>query len=282
MEVVIITGLSGAGKTQAIICMEDLGYYCIDNMPPALIQNFIDLAATGRRNLEKVAFVIDIRGGEFFEDLQNGLKDLRKNGLPYKIIFLEAKDEVLIRRYHETRRAHPLAEGGNAKVGIERERESLEDLRQIANCIIDTSNMKAAKLREEIKKVFTDDESESNFTINIESFGYKNGIPLEVDMIFDLRFIPNPFYMSSLKTLTGNNQKVRSYVMKHPESIMFLEQVVDLINKLIPSYIKEGKYHLNIGFGCTGGQHRSVTLANEFAEIMKAQGTRITLEHRDL
>lgn len=283
MEVVIVTGLSGAGKSQGIICLEDLGYYCVDNMPPALIKSFLKLAINENSSIEKVAFVIDIRGGDFFVDLKKCLHEIKLCGVDYKVLFLEASDEVLIRRFKETRRVHPLSNSGSAIEGLKKERILLQEIREMADYVIDTSNMKAAMLREEIKKIFTTEGSDHNsFTVNIESFGFKNGIPLEADMVFDMRFIPNPFYITSLKSLTGNNKKVRDFIMKQPESILFFESIHRLINGIIPSYIREGKYSLNVAFGCTGGQHRSVAMANEFAQIFKKEGKRITLEHRDL
>lgn len=282
MEVVIVTGLSGAGKSQGIICLEDLGYYCVDNMPPALIQSFLKLAINENSSIEKVAFVIDIRGGNFFADIKKSLDEMKQSEVDYKVLFLEASDEVLIRRFKETRRVHPLSTSGSAIDGLKKERILLDEIREIADYVIDTSNMKASKLREEIKKIFMEESDLSSFTINIESFGFKNGIPLEADMVFDMRFIPNPFYITSLKSLTGNNKKVRDFVMKQPETIQFFEAIHTLINGIIPSYIKEGKYSLNLAFGCTGGQHRSVTMANEFAQVFKKEGKRITLEHRDL
>lgn len=282
MEVVIVTGLSGAGKSQGIMCFEDLGYYCIDNMPPALIRNFLELAATGNKEIEKVAFVIDSRGGSFFGDLKKCLGEIRAMAVSYKVLFLEASDEALIRRFKETRRAHPLSSGGSAREGIRRERELLEEIRRSADYVIDTSNMKAARLREEILRIFTTSGEAGSFTVNITSFGYKKGIPMEADMVFDMRFIPNPFYVASLKKLTGNSKKVRDYVMKHEESQVFFRHVRELVEGLIPLYMREGKYSLNLAFGCTGGQHRSVTMANEFADVFRAEGRRITLEHRDL
>lgn len=281
MEVVIVTGLSGAGKSQAVNCLEDLSYYCIDNMPPLLIRSFISLALGQDRAIDKAAFVIDIRGGEFFDDVKPCLKELKDRGVDYKILFLEASDEVLIRRFNETRRKHPLSEGGEAVTGIIKERTILEELRSIADFVIDTSNMKAAKLREEIKNIFYGGE-EAEFTINILSFGYKHGIPLEADMVLDMRFIPNPFYVPSLKKLTGNSKKIQEYVLKFPESQKFIKDVGEMIRGMISGYVREGKYHLNLAFGCTGGQHRSVTMANYFAKKFKAEGLIITIEHRDL
>lgn len=284
MKVIIVTGLSGAGKSQAMNCLEDMGYYCIDNMPPALIKNFLNLAGTGKgSSIEKAALVIDVRGGEFFADAKASLEDLAKSNLDYKMIFLEASKEVLIRRYNETRRMHPLSETGSVQEGIEKETELLSEIRKMADFVIDTSNMKTARLREEIKNIINNEgEDENNFIINIKSFGYKYGIPLDSDLVFDMRFIPNPFYIASLKNLSGNNKKVQDFVMRHEESQNFLETVYNLVSNLIPFYAKEGKYHLNLSFGCTGGHHRSVTIANRFAEKAKTENKRITIEHRDL
>jgi len=282
MEVIIVTGLSGAGKSQAINCMEDLGYYCIDNMPPALIRNFMDLIMRDKVTIEKAAFTIDIRGGEFFDDLKSSLDELKNAGMEFKVMFLEASNEVLIRRFNETRRTHPLACAGNTLEGIEKERERLLEIRKVSDYIIDTSNMKAAQLSEEIKKLLLSEEDNPGFTISIQSFGYKHGIPLDADMVFDMRFIPNPYYLKSMRKLTGNSEKVSNYVLKFPETQEFLQTVHDLIEKLIPYYIREGKFHLVLGIGCTGGQHRSVAVANELSRQFLEEGKRVITVHRDL
>lgn len=282
MDIIIVTGLSGAGKSQAINFMEDLGYYCIDNMPPALISNFMDLILREKITIENAAFTIDIRGGEFFDDLRTVLDELRESGLKFRIMFLEASDEVLIRRFNETRRTHPLTTAGNTLEGIKQERERLMEIRQISDIIIDTSNMKSAQLGEEIKKLIFSNDEKPSFTISIQSFGYKHGIPLDADMVFDVRFIPNPFYLKSMRKLTGNSEKVSSYVLKFPQTQEFLQTAYELINKLIPYYIQEGKYHLVIAFGCTGGQHRSVAVANEFSRLFQEGGQRVITVHRDL
>ena len=281
MKAVIITGLSGAGKTQAIDCLEDMGYYCIDNMPPALIRSFIDLTANGK-GVDKAAFIIDVRGGSLFDDLKESLDELKKDGIDYKILYLEASDSTLIRRYNETRRTHPLAEGGSVSSGLKKEREMLQELRNQADYIIDTSHMKTAQLWAEIKQIITSGESQKSFTINITSFGYKRGTPMAGDMVFDMRFIPNPYYVKSLRPLTGNNVKVSRYVLKHQVTQEFIEKALDMVEMLIPFYIKEGKYSLNICIGCTGGHHRSVAVANELNRRLRQMGKRTTLEHRDL
>lgn len=280
MDFIVVTGLSGSGKSQAMNCLEDLGYYCIDNLPPALIKNFIELAVQDKK-IQKAAFGIDIRGGEFFDDLRNGLEDLKEAGMNFKVLFLEASDEVLIRRYKETRRIHPLALDGSIPDGISREREKLTDIRRDADYIVDTSNMKVAQFHEELRNLLSSDEA-TGFTITIQSFGYKHGIPLDADMVFDLRFIPNPYYLPSLRNLTGNSQKVRDYVMKTPQAQGFVEKAYTLIDELIPFYIKEGKAQLVLAFGCTGGQHRSVAMANLFTEMFQQAGRRILTIHRDL
>lgn len=281
MKVVIVTGLSGAGKTQAMACLEDMGYYCIDNMPPALIKSFMDLTQKGK-GFEKAAFVIDVRGGKLFNDLKGSLDDLKSNGIDYKILYLEASDRVLLKRYNETRRHHPLSEGGQVATGLALEREMLGPLRKISDYIIDTSNMKTAQLWDEIKHLVSSGEDQETFIVNIMSFGYKKGTPVAADIVFDMRFIPNPYYVKSLRPLTGNNAKVSKYVLKHKVTQDFIQKVLDMIEMLIPFYIKEGKYSLNVCIGCTGGHHRSVAVANELQRRLSANGSRTTLEHRDL
>ena len=281
MKAIIVTGLSGAGKTQAIDCLEDMGYYCIDNMPPALIKSFIDLTGKGK-GIDKAAFVIDVRGGRLFDDLKDSLEELKREAVDYKILFLEASDRTLLRRYNETRRNHPLSEGGPVAAGLARERERLEVLRKEADYVIDTSNMKSAQLWLEIKHLLTSGENNKSFIINIMSFGYKRGTPMAADMVFDMRFIPNPYYVKSLRPITGNNAKVSKYVLKHKITDESLQKAMDMIEMLIPFYIKEGKYSLNVCIGCTGGHHRSVAVANELHRRLQDSGKRTTLEHRDL
>ena len=283
MEVVIITGLSGAGKTKAADWFEDKGYYCIDNMPPALIKNFIDLSLAGAKNVKKAAFVIDVRGGRFFGDLKSSIAALEADrNVDFKILFIEASDEVLIRRYNETRRTHPLSASAITKEVIEEERRQLSELRAYANYIIDTSTLKVAEMNSELDRLFTKGGKDSTFVLNIMSFGYKHGIPIETDWSLDVRFIPNPYYVPSLKKLTGNNKKVSQYVLKHDITKEFINRTAELIEKLIPCYIKEGKYSLTVAVGCTGGHHRSVAVANELYRIFSGQGRTVTLEHRDL
>ena len=279
MELIIVTGLSGAGKSNALNCLEDMGYYCIDNMPPALIGSFIDLAKTNKLNVDKAAICIDSRSGEGYRGFDQQLN--KYHDTDYKIMFLEASDETLIRRFNETRRNHPL-KVSSVKEGIRKERAFLAKARSISNYVIDTSNMKTAKLKEVIKDIVMKGEEKQTFIINIQSFGYKHGMPLDADMVFDMRFIPNPYYVPSLKELTGNSMKVKNYVLRQQVTVEFMEKIVPLLEEIIPAYMQEGKYHLNIACGCTGGHHRSVASANELARIFREKGYRITLAHRDL
>lgn len=281
MKIIIVTGLSGAGKTHAMDCLEDMGYYAIDNMPPALIKNFIDMAMSGK-GIDKAAFGIDVRGGILFDDFRAALEGLKQDGIDYKILYLEATDRALARRYNETRRDHPLAEGQTVGKGIRRERKKLEEIRKEADYIIDTSNLKTSQLAAEIENIVSAGEDERVFVVRVMSFGYKNGMPVSADMVFDARFIPNPYYVKSLKELTGNDTKVSSYVLKHDVAQQFMASVTRMIDALIPYYRKEGKYSLNVCFGCTGGHHRSVALANELQKRLTELGIRTTVSHRDL
>jgi len=281
MELIIITGMSGAGKSHAVHCMEDLGYYCIDNMPPKLIDDFLGLIKNASYEYEKLAFVVDIRGGHFFNDLKQSLADLKDNGIEYKVMFLEASDAALVRRYKETRRAHPLALDGNFKSGIEKEREKLKEVRENSDYIIDTSDIKVAQLNAEIKELLSNKEADT-FTLTVESFGFKNGMPDEADWVVDARFLSNPFYVPSLKNLTGKNKKIKEYVLSCPEAPKFAGRITGMILELIPSYIKEGKYHLTIAVGCTGGRHRSVVMADEIAKRLTETGRNVLVKHRDL
>ena len=283
MEVVIITGLSGAGKTKAADWFEDRDYYCIDNMPPALIKNFIDLAMTGSRKIEKAAFVIDIRGGQFLGGIEGIVGELTEDPrLDLKILYIEASDESLVRRYKENRRVHPLSMAPISKEIIHQERDMLTGLRGQATYIIDTSFLKVAEFNSQLDSLFNSGKEKESFLINIQSFGFKKGVPQEADIIMDVRFIPNPYYVPSLKHLTGNNKKVSQYVLKHDVTREFVESMHTMLSRLIPCYVKEGKYSLRIAFGCTGGQHRSVAVANEMARIFREEGRRVTLEHREL
>ena len=283
MKVVVVTGLSGAGKTNAMDWFEDRGFYCVDNMPPALIANFIELTKSSKKQIEKAAFVFDARGGAYFSDMKEYINLLKSDeNIDCRILFIEASERTLIKRFNETRRAHPLATGSTTKEVIAAEREELKEIRDLSDYIIDTTNLKVAELKQEISKIFEEGSGKSSFLINIKSFGYKRGIPIEADLVLDMRFIPNPYYLPSLKRLTGNNRKVSSYVLRQKVTQDFIKAELEMLEMLIPAYIKEGKYHLNIAFGCTGGQHRSVATADEVAKELRAKGYRVTLEHRDI
>lgn len=283
MKVVVVTGLSGAGKTNAMDWFEDRGFYCVDNMPPALIANFIELTKSSKKQIEKAAFVFDARGGAYFSDMKEYINLLKSDeNIDCRILFIEASERTLIKRFNETRRAHPLATGSTTKEVIAAEREELKEIRDLSDYIIDTTNLKVAELKQEISKIFEEGSGKSSFLINIKSFGYKRGIPIEADLVLDMRFIPNPYYLPSLKRLTGNNKKVSSYVLRQKVTQDFIKAELEMLDMLIPAYIKEGKYHLNIAFGCTGGQHRSVATADEVAKELRAKGYRVTLEHRDI
>ncbi|MDR3225283.1 MAG: RNase adapter RapZ [Clostridiales Family XIII bacterium] len=284
MDIIIITGLSGAGKSLAANYLEDLGYYCIDNLPPSLIGNFVDLIAHRKQSVKKAAFVTDIRGGAFFGDLKENLKELKQRGIDYKILFLDARDEVLIRRFSENRRTHPLGENHTYEDAIRAERAVLEPIRRIADHTIDTSEMKNANLATAINKALADGDGDdgSEFRVVIQSFGYKYGIPAEADIVLDMRFIPNPFYVDSLKHLTGKSKRVRDYVMRAPEAGCFVDYVLEMFEALKPAFIREGKNILNISFGCTGGQHRSVAIAIIVHERLTKRGEKPALRHRDI
>jgi len=281
MKVIIITGLSGAGKTQAVNFLEDFGYYCIDNMPPALIKNFIDLVLSEQSDIEKAAFVVDIRGGEFFGDLQSAIDQLKESQTDYKVLFLDTTDDILVQRFSETRRVHPMTGKAITLDTLVKERQMLEDIKKTADYIIDTSRMKSADLKNKLNEIFSTERTLNTFVINVISFGFKKGIPLTADMVMDVRFLPNPFYVKSLKKLTGNSKKVKAFVLKQEESMEYINRVVEMVENIIPSFEREGKNHLNLAFGCTGGQHRSVVVANEVAKIFRDHGRIVTIEHRE-
>lgn len=283
MRFVIVTGMSGAGKSIALKMLEDLGYYCVDNLPIPLIRNFAELLSAPNQEISKVALGLDIRNGHAFRELEDILDDMSRSGYGHEILFLEAADDVLIKRYKETRRNHPLAAGGRVNTGIETERTRLNFLKSRADYIIDTSTMLTRELKKELEKIFVKNEGFKNLFITVLSFGFKYGIPNDSDLVFDVRFLPNPYYVSDLKTKTGNDKEVQDYVMGLENSHEFLEKLVEMVQFLIPNYIQEGKNHLVISIGCTGGKHRSVTLANRLYEALEDQGDYgIKVEHRDI
>ena len=282
MKFLIVTGLSGAGKSLSIKYLEDLGYFCVDNLPPALIVKFADLWSQSKSNTENIALVIDIRGGKFFDKLQASLEELRGAGFDYEILFLEASDEILIKRFKASRRQHPLAINGRINRGIKAERRKLEHVKSKASFIIDTTNMMPSDLKDEMKHIFVDGGTSEGINISVVSFGFKYGIPLDSDMVFDVRFLPNPYYVEGLKKYSGMDEGVRSYVMKWPEAIEFMDKLVDMVEFLIPNFIKEGKSQLVIAIGCTGGRHRSVTMVNLLSKKLKENNHRVIIEHRDI
>jgi UPF0042 nucleotide-binding protein len=282
MEFLVITGMSGAGKSQAMKVMEDMGYYCMDNLPPALLSKFAELCQESKKPIDKVAVVVDIRGGEFFKHLFKGLDDLEAMGIGYKIIFFDSADNVLIKRYKELRRPHPLTPDGSIVKGIEIERNMLQDVKERSNYIVDTSKLTLGMLREELANIFLEGGEGRNITISITSFGFKNGMLLDGDLVFDVRFIPNPFYIPELKHNSGKTEAVREYVFKWEATNNFIDKVSDLLDYLIPHYVEEGKTQLVVGIGCTGGFHRSVAIAEKIGEILLLKGHRVIVTHRDL
>lgn len=280
-ELVIITGMSGAGKTVAVQSFEDLGYYCIDNLPPELLNTFLGLMKNSKRQISKIAAVMDMRGGEFFHSLIDALDLLEKEKDVYsRVLFLDADDETLVRRYKETRRHHPLAPEGLPLEGIKKEREMLSEIKGRANFIYNTSTLKPRQLRERIAEEFAISNG-PKFSINVMSFGYKNGIPIDADLVFDVRFLKNPYYVESLREKTGLDEEVYNYVMKTDETKILIDKLTDLFEFIIPQYMKEGKSQLVIAFGCTGGQHRSVTLAEYFGKKLSEQ-YQSAITHRDI
>lgn len=280
-KLIIITGMSGAGKTVAVQSFEDLGYYCVDNLPPTLIPKFLELMKDSTNNVRKVALVIDLRGREFFDALYEALDAIgAEKWLDEHVLFLDAKDEVLVSRYKETRRSHPLNVGGLPLTGIREERKILDEMRGRAQKIIDTSNLAPKALREKIHKLYAGEEEEV-FSVHFVSFGFKYGIPIDADLVFDVRFLPNPFYIKDMRPLTGLDEEVREYVFKWADTEKFNEKLLDLFRFIIPQYKKEGKSQLVIAIGCTGGQHRSVALSEYYAEMLQDHvQTHIT--HRDI
>jgi UPF0042 nucleotide-binding protein len=274
--------MSGAGKSSVLRFLEDASYYCIDNLPISLIKPFVELSFHGKSELNKVAIGVDIRSGDDLENLEDILNDVVREGYKYELLYLDCSDSVLLRRYKETRRRHPLAIKDRVEQGIRREREKTEFLKRDATYVIDTSTMLTRELKAEIDKIFVEDEQYKNIYITVLSFGFKYGIPLDSDLVFDVRFLPNPYYVPELKYLSGNDAPVRDFVMKNQESLEFLEKISDMCDFLIPNYHKEGKYQLVISIGCTGGKHRSVTLANALFESLKNNGYSVKIEHRDI
>lgn len=283
MRLVLITGVSGAGRTQAMHFMEDMGYYCMDNLPPVMIPKFIELCSQPSSTIRRVAVVIDIRGGDFFDDLGNTLSILRDAGVQVETLFLDATDASIIKRYKESRRAHPLEkEGRGLKEAIAHERGLLSKLRDRASVVLDTSELSTRVLKEKLQTFFGDMRPVEGLGVTVMSFGYKRGVPLEADLVFDARFLPNPFYIEKLRKFCGQDEPVQEYVFSFPETQQFLDKLLDLMLFLIPYYITEGKNRLVVAIGCTGGMHRSVALSEAFTTALQARAYRVALEHRDL
>ncbi|HJF32388.1 MAG TPA: RNase adapter RapZ [Sporosarcina psychrophila] len=280
VELVIITGMSGAGKTVAMQSFEDLGFYCIDNLPPELLVTFLDLMMKSENRMRRIAAVMDTRGGDLFDSLIGALDNLlRMEGVVTRILFLDSDDATLVRRYKETRRSHPLSGGGMPLAGIKKERLLLSEMKGRARSIYNTSGLKPRALREKIMSEFSS-KGDSGFTVNFISFGFKHGMPIDADVVFDIRFLPNPFYIEELKPKTGLDKEVYDYVLKWSDTQILIEKLTDLFKFLIPQYKNEGKSQVVIAFGCTGGQHRSVTLAEFFGARFKDE-YRTFITHRD-
>ncbi len=283
MRFVVVTGMSGGGKSTALKMLEDLGFYCVDNLPVPLIEKFVELIATPDSEITKVALGLDVRADQSFGDVQKTLEKLKKEGYSFEILFMDASDAVLVKRYKETRRLHPLSPDGRIEEGVACERRILHDIQKKADYVIDTSNLLTRELKEELDRIFIQNEEYNSLMVTVLSFGFKNGIPADADLVFDVRFLPNPFYIDELKHKTGNDKEVQDYVKSFHEASDFMDKLVDMLDFLIPNYVKEGKYQLVVGIGCTGGQHRSVTLANELYARMKDHGNYgMKLYHRDV
>jgi len=278
--VTIITGMSGAGRSEAAHVLEDLGYFVIDNLPPKLIGKVAELAR-GHETPERYALVVDVRSGDFLNDLGAALEELRVTGATTRVLFLDAADDVLVRRYEASRRRHPLSDSDRVSDGIARERVLLEALKGGADLIVDTSTLNVHELRDRLRELFAEHASGSDLQVNVVSFGYKHGLPLDVDLVFDCRFLPNPHWVDALRPLTGMDAPVRDYVLSQPGTREFLEELDRLFGLLLPGYEKEGKAYLSIGVGCTGGRHRSVVIAEQLAERLRRRGYRAALHHRD-
>ena len=282
LDVTVVTGMSGAGRSAAADVLEDLGFFVIDNLPPALIPKVAELGR-GREGANHFALVVDTRAGEYLPDLESALAELRESGARTRVLFLDASDEVLVRRFDATRRRHPVAESDRVSDGITRERELLERIKEQADVVVDTSELNVHELRDRLRELFGEPTgAPSGLQLSVVSFGYKHGLPLDVDLVFDCRFLPNPHWIESLRPLPGTDPKVRRYVMKQEETQAFLEELSNLFELLLPAYVREGKSYLSIGVGCTGGRHRSVVIAAEIARLLERLGFPARVHHRDL
>lgn len=283
MRFVVVTGMSGGGKRTALKLLEDAGFYCVDNLPVSLVEKFVELIAMPGSEISKVALGLDVRADQNFTDATRILEQLKEKGYKFEILFMDSDDTALIKRYKETRRVHPLAADGRVEDGIHKERKILETIRKNSDYVIDTSNLLVRELKEELDRIFVQNEEYNSLMVTVMSFGFKHGIPADADLVFDVRFLPNPYYIDELRPKSGNDREVREYVMNNDKAREFLAKLTDMIEFLIPNYVQEGKTQLVIGIGCTGGKHRSVTLANELYEaLQKNDNYGIRIEHRDI
>lgn len=283
MRFVIVTGMSGAGKSTALKMLEDMGYFCVDNLPIQLMPKFAEMLMLPDAEISQAALGVDIRNGQALDGIEEQLSHMDDQGIQYEILFLDARDNVLVKRYKETRRQHPLGGIGRVDIGIAKERERIAFLKMRATYILDTSKMLTRELKQELEKIFVEGKEFKNLYISVMSFGFKYGIPQDADLVFDVRFLPNPYYIEGLKEKTGNDREVQEYVLDNERAQIFVEKLEELMDFLLPNYILEGKNQLVIGIGCTGGKHRSVTLANELFEILsKNENYGIRIEHRDI
>ena len=282
MRFVIVTGMSGAGKSTTLNTLEDIGYFCVDNLPIQLIMRFAEMAYADDNDIDNVAIGVDIRSGVYLEKLSECLNQLKESEYHYEILFLDSNDDVLIKRYKETRRNHPLARNGRIEDGIKAERSRIAFLRKEADYIIDTTSLLTRELKVELDKIFIENAEYNNFIVSVISFGFKYGIPRDADLVFDVRFLPNPYYDLELRPLTGNDEAIQNFVMQFDEAKEFMNKIVDLLEFLIPNYMKEGKNGLVIAIGCTGGKHRSVTLANGIYKELQTLPYTVRNYHRDI
>lgn len=281
-NVIIITGLSGAGKSHALKTLEDLGYFCVDNLPPSLIPKFMELCSGAVEPRHKIALVVDIRGGEFFQDLSNAMSDMKASGIRPVILFLEADDDTLIRRYKLTRRRHPLSPHGGILEGIKDERVRLQGIRNQASTIVDTSHLSPGEFRKQLLDIVSKHVKVKKLIITLVSFGYKHGLPLDADLVFDIRFLPNPHYIPELQPLSGLDSEVSKFVLDSPLTQKYLKHFKKFIDFLIPNFIEEGKTHLTVAIGCTGGRHRSVAIAETIKSYFESKEHMVVVEHRDI
>jgi UPF0042 nucleotide-binding protein len=282
LSFVVITGLSGAGKSFAIKCFEDMGFFCVDNLPTTLIPTFADLIMRSEQPIHRVALGVDVREGAYLSSLLDTIRELRARDHAVEVLFLEASEETLVRRYHESRRRHPLAGDGNALDGIRAERKALSDLREVADRIVDTSALTVHQLKDRLVELYVAPKSRSGLAPSLVSFGFKHGVPFDADLVFDVRFLPNPHFVDALRTFDGRDERVRTFVLNHPESKELLRRLEDFLRFVLPCYEREGKAYLTVAIGCTGGRHRSVTVAEELKRFLAGLGYAPTVVHRDL